>query len=82
MRNAIACLMLVAIPAWAADPPTKPAPPREAVREAAKPGPACAECGVVRSVKVIRKEIKVEQSVFEFLLVLVDVFEQVAKPHA
>jgi hypothetical protein len=58
MRNAIACLMLAAIPAWAADPPTKPSSTREAVKEAAKPGPSCAECGVVRSVKVIRKEIK------------------------
>jgi hypothetical protein len=50
MRNAFACLLIAAVPAWAADAPKTALPANAAA--------ACAECGVVRSVKSIRKEIK------------------------
>ena len=52
MRVAIACLIIAAVPAFAADEPTP-----SVVRK-----PVCADCGVVRSVRAVTKEIKGDTS--------------------
>src|SRR5690349_5192426 len=52
MRLPLAVALLAALPAFAADPP---APDTKA---AGAPLAACADCGVVRSVRSVKKEIK------------------------
>src|SRR3982750_1321364 len=53
MRELLAVLILAALPAWAADP----VPQTKAASDALT---ACAECGVVRSVRSMKKEIKTD----------------------
>lgn len=53
MRESLAVLLLAALPAWAADP----APDTKAASSALA---ACADCGVVRSVRSVKKEIKTD----------------------
>ena len=53
MRIRLAFAFLAAFPAWAADP----APDTKA---AVSPLTACADCGVVRSVRTVKKEIKTD----------------------
>ncbi len=68
MRNLLACLILAAAPAWGQAPSTGQ-PPSTGKAPATIKAPAtdkaierstvpCANCGVVRSVKVIRKELQ------------------------
>jgi hypothetical protein len=47
MRTILACLMIAAMPAWAQAPAPKGAVPTKS---------ACADCGVVRSVRSVTKE--------------------------
>ena len=53
MRIVLACLLFAAVPAWAQAPKVKSVAPEKAIA----PQAACATCGVVRSIKVIRKEM-------------------------
>ena len=64
MKTILACLLFVAIPAWAQAPATKPVVPEKAmdpekamVDKAKVPQKKCADCGVVTSIRVVKKEL-------------------------
>jgi hypothetical protein len=58
MRTVLTCLLLLAVPAWAQAPaPKSVAPDKAAVEKAMVPQKKCADCGVVTSVKVVKKEL-------------------------
>jgi hypothetical protein len=53
MRSLLVTLLFAVVPGWAQSPATKPAAPEKAI----KPQAACATCGVVRSIRVVKKEL-------------------------
>jgi hypothetical protein len=55
MRTLLACMTMAALPAWAAETPA-PVDMKAATQAAA----TCAECGVVRTVRMVTKEIKTD----------------------
>jgi len=55
MRSLLVCTMMAALPAWAADTPA----PFD-MKAATKAAATCAECGVVRTVRMVTKEIKTD----------------------
>jgi hypothetical protein len=58
MRKILACLLFAAVPAWAQAPAQAPKVAPGAPDNAIKPQAACATCGVVRSIRVIKKEME------------------------
>src|SRR3954471_19943651 len=53
MRSLLACIIVAAAPAWGADAPV------DMMKDSrSKPSSTCAECGVVRTVRMVTKEIK------------------------
>ena len=65
MRTVLACLLFLAIPAWAQAPATKPMvlpekamdPEKAMVDKAGVSQKKCLDCGVVTSVRVVKKEL-------------------------
>jgi hypothetical protein len=58
MRTVLTCLLFLAVPVWAQAPATKSvAPDKAAVDKALAPQKKCADCGVVTSVRVVKKEL-------------------------
>jgi len=64
MKSILACLLFVAVPAWAQAPAVQPMIPEKAmdpekamVDKARVPQKKCADCGVVTSIRVVKKEL-------------------------
>ena len=54
MRILLVTLLLAAVPAWAQSPAVKPVAPEKAIA----PQALCNMCGVVRSVRTVKKELQ------------------------
>jgi hypothetical protein len=54
MRSLLACTLLAAAQAWGADAPV------DMMKDSRKASATCAECGVVRTVRMVTKEIKTD----------------------
>ena len=62
MRIALACLMIAAAPAWGQGSAPAPAPKKQPPTTKAAPATLnCADCGEIRSIRKVTKEIKEEQ---------------------
>jgi len=58
MRTVLTCLLFLAVPAWAQAPaPKSVAPDKAAVEKAMAPQAKCPDCGVVTSIKAVKKEL-------------------------
>lgn len=63
MKSILTCLLFVAAPAWAQAPTPAPAPAKAPATKTSVPEksvvmrPKCADCGVVTSVRVVKKEL-------------------------